>query len=91
MAKHAGGKLSFSDLSHGKKLCCGTADHMKPVESHSHKPGHVHASSHGKAAHEPKHTGYIDWAKPVHDAKGHDVGSRGPFTSAHTGKHRHKG
>lgn len=64
---------------------------MKEIETHAHKPGHKHESSHGGAAHEPKHHGHIDWAKPVHDAKGHDVGHRGPFTTANKGHHHSKG
>jgi hypothetical protein len=89
--KKSGGKLSFSDLSHGKRVGKTASDDMGPIESHKHKPDHVHHSSHGKGPTEGLAHGHIDWAKPVHDAKGYDVGSRGPFTSAHTGKHRDKG
>lgn len=89
MSKHAGGKLSFSNLSHGKKVGHTAQDHFGPIESHGHKPGHKHEAQHGGTG--PKVAGYVDWARPIHDAKGHDVGHRGPFTSANKGRHKHSG
>jgi hypothetical protein len=77
MAKKSGNApYSFKDFKHGKQAENG--EHLSALK---HK-------TKGKAT--PQTSGHIDHVKPLHDAKGMDKGSRGPFHSANIGFHRPK-
>jgi hypothetical protein len=77
MAKKSGHGYSFSDLSHGKKAGDGTQMHFKHIGGKGSKSG-------------AKVEGHVDPNVMMHDAKGHDHGSRGPFTKASTGNSKSK-
>lgn len=80
-SKKSGGKLSFSDLDHGKKVGAGTAMHLGKLGHKNKGKGHGTGS---------QVSGHVDPWQMAHDAKGHEKGSRGPFTSASAGKSKSK-
>ena len=76
MAKHEGVKFELP-----KKLYVGheTKEGFGPLK---------HKGAKGKM--KPQTSGHIDHAELMHDAKGHEKGSRGPFTKKETGKSKTK-
>lgn len=69
---------SFKNISHGKAVGHGTALHLGPIGGKGKGKAHAQTS------------GHVDPFKLTHDAKGHEKGSRGPFTKSGTGKHKSK-
>lgn len=78
--KKSGKTITFMGLDHGKAVGKGTALHLGPVSG----------KGKGKGKGGAKTSGHVDPYGPKHDAKGHEKGSRGPFTSAKKGHAKSK-